>query len=55
MNGVSPGPQGLALFSAHEEMSHNEHTDDDLAQQGQHCLEESPKNQIHLPQVIHLL
>lgn len=27
-------------------MSHNERTDDDFAQQGQHCLEERPKNQI---------
>lgn len=27
-------------------MSHDEHTDDDFGQQGQHCLEESPSNQI---------
>lgn len=27
-------------------MSHDKRTDDDFAQQGQHCLEERPKNQI---------
>lgn len=42
----SPLVQSLALFSAQEEMSHNKRTDNDFAWQGQHCLEESPKNQI---------
>lgn len=45
-NRVSVGPQALDLSSAQEETAHIKCTEDDSAQQGQHGLEEGPKNQI---------
>lgn len=55
-NGVSPGPQSLALLSAQEEMSHDGHTDDDFCTaRATSPRGESKEPDSRLPQAIRLL